>query len=54
MFQVDVVCSPKDGDSGGIPAGCQVDLDNNIWIADMRLGILKMETSGKYQQVVTA
>ncbi|KAL4236759.1 hypothetical protein ACF0H5_005144 [Mactra antiquata] len=47
--KVDIVCTPKDGEYGGIPAGCQCDLDNNIWIADMRLGILKMETSGQYQ-----
>ena len=50
-FQPTVVCSPKDGDIGGIPAGCQCDLGNNIWIADMRLGILKMDQNGKYQQV---
>ena len=50
-FQSTVICSPKDGEYGGIPAGCQCDLDNNIWIADMRLGILKMDQSGKCQQV---
>ena len=50
-FQSTLACAPKDGDCGGIPAGCQCDLDNNIWIADMRLGILKMDTSGNYEQV---
>ncbi|XP_045157720.1 diisopropyl-fluorophosphatase-like [Mercenaria mercenaria] len=49
--KVDILCSPQDGDRGGIPAGCQCDLDNNIWIADMALGILRMDTSGKYQQM---
>ena len=50
-FQSTLACAPKDGDCGGIPAGCQCDLDNNIWIADMRLGILKMDTDGNYEQV---
>lgn len=51
MFQVEVVCTPYDGEFGGIPAGCQCDLQNNIWIADMRLGILKMDPTGTYKQV---
>ena len=50
-FQSEVVCSPKVDEYGGIPAGCQCDKDNNIWIADMRLGILKMDTAGNYEQV---
>ncbi|WAR23310.1 DFPA-like protein [Mya arenaria] len=46
-----VMCSPRDGCDGGIPAGCQCDHDNNILIADMRLGILRMDSEGKYSQL---
>lgn len=46
-----IVNSPRDGDCGGIPAGSQCDQDNNIWIADMRLGILKMDPSGSCLQM---
>ncbi len=33
-------------DTGGIPAGCQCDKENNIWIADMRLGVFRVEPDG--------
>ena len=36
---------------GGIPAGCQCDKDGNLWIADMRLGIIKVTQDGHMTQV---
>ena len=51
MFQTEVMCAPQDVPDGGIPAGCQCDLDNSIWVADMRLGILHMDPSGNFKQV---
>ncbi|KAH3731203.1 diisopropyl-fluorophosphatase-like [Dreissena polymorpha] len=49
--QTEVACRPKDGFDGGIPAGCQCDQENNIWIADMRLGLLCMDSNGNYKQM---
>lgn len=38
---------------GGIPAGCQFDRHSNLYVADMRLGILKVNiTDGSFQQVM--
>lgn len=45
------VCIPQFSGYGGRPAGCQVDKENAIWIADMRLGLLKW-FDGKCIQVV--
>lgn len=42
-------CRPTSKSDGGIPAGCQCDQDDNIWIADMRLGLLKISTEEKDQ-----
>lgn len=39
-------CCPVIDGSGGIPAGCQVDKDNRLWVADMRLGLLQITASG--------
>jgi len=38
--------------TGGIPAGLQVDPDNVIWIADMKRGILKTTREGELAAVV--
>jgi len=38
--------------TGGIPAGLQVDRENNLWVADMKLGILKLAPDGKVSDVV--
>jgi gluconolactonase len=38
--------------TGGIPAGLQVDPDNVIWIADMKRGILKTTREGELTAVV--
>ena len=38
--------------TGGIPAGLQMDPDNNIWIADMKLGVLKTTREGALTHVV--
>lgn len=46
------MCEPEVDGYGGIPAGCQSDKDNNIYIADMRLGLLKMAPSGSVEQVM--
>ncbi|XP_071143907.1 diisopropyl-fluorophosphatase-like [Mytilus edulis] len=48
-----VICEPVIDGNGGIPAGCQCDKDNVIWIADMRLGILTMDQSGQFKQFCT-
>ncbi|XP_039274700.2 diisopropyl-fluorophosphatase-like isoform X1 [Styela clava] len=48
----EVVCTPQFEGYGGRPAGCQSDKNGNIWIADMRLGILKYSPEdGKCQQL---
>ncbi|KAK7099756.1 diisopropyl-fluorophosphatase-like [Littorina saxatilis] len=46
-----LVCEPSVGEDGGVPAGCQCDKEGNIYVADMRLGILKVTPSGQYQQL---
>ncbi|KAK6188060.1 hypothetical protein SNE40_004324 [Patella caerulea] len=46
-----VLCSPSVDGYGGIPAGCQVDKEGNIMVADMRLGILKVQPNGAFSQV---
>ncbi|KAK3609903.1 hypothetical protein CHS0354_036666 [Potamilus streckersoni] len=46
-----VHCAPVVDGVGGIPAGCQCDKDNNLWVADMRLGILKIQPDGTFQQL---
>nr|XP_039274698.1 diisopropyl-fluorophosphatase-like [Styela clava] len=35
------VCTPLINGFGGRPAGCEADKFDNIWIADVRLGLLK-------------
>lgn len=32
--------------TGGIPAGLQIDRNNDIWVADMKLGILRVDMQG--------
>eukprot|EP00117_Sycon_ciliatum_P028261 scpid69408/ scgid0195/ Diisopropyl-fluorophosphatase len=46
---IDTWCQPSTKEHGGIPAGCQTDKDGNIWIADMRLGLLKVNSEEKDQ-----
>ena len=50
--QSTVWCQPKFHNVGGIPAGCQCDQENNIWVADMRHGILKVTPQGHVTQIV--
>ncbi|RDD38014.1 Diisopropyl-fluorophosphatase [Trichoplax sp. H2] len=50
--QSTVWCRPKFHGVGGIPAGCQCDQENNIWVADMRHGILKVSPDGHATQIV--
>ena len=38
-------CLPRSDGVGGIPAGCQIDKENALWVADMRLGLLKVTVS---------
>lgn len=51
MLQAILLCKPKIEDAG-VPAGCQCDKEGNIYVADMRLGILKVTQSGYFTQVV--
>ncbi|CAH1802320.1 unnamed protein product [Owenia fusiformis] len=37
----------------GMPLGLQCDRENNIWVADGRLGLLKVYQNGSFQQVAT-
>lgn len=39
--------------TGGIPAGLQVDRENALWCADMKLGILRITPDGDVEPVVT-
>lgn len=38
--------------TGGIPAGLQCDRDNYLWLADMKLGILRISPQGEIEHVV--
>ncbi len=38
--------------TGGIPAGLQVDRENRLWCADMKLGILCIDPSGNLSRAV--
>ena len=49
--KVSVHCEPIVDGHAGIPAGCQGDKDNNLWVADMRLGVLKVSPDGAFKQV---
>ncbi|KAK7495006.1 hypothetical protein BaRGS_00013646 [Batillaria attramentaria] len=49
--QSTVLCEPNVNGYGGIPAGCQCDKEGIIYVADMRLGILKVSQSGEFTQV---
>ncbi|XP_069128236.1 diisopropyl-fluorophosphatase-like [Argopecten irradians] len=49
--KLDILCEPSLDGEGGVPAGCQCDKNNDIWIADMRLGIIKVNKDGQFQQV---
>ena len=39
--------------TGGIPAGLQVDGQNNLWVADMKLGILRVAPHGAVERIVS-
>src|SRR5688500_9872189 len=40
--------------TGGIPAGLQIDRNNDLWLADMKLGILRIGMDGAiYPEVTT-
>ena len=51
-LQWDRFCAPFFNGSGGIPAGLQSDRVNDLWVADMRHGILKIDTQTKKCQQV--
>ncbi len=40
-------------ETGGVPAGLQVDRENALWCADMRLGILRVTVDGAISRVVS-
>ncbi len=39
--------------TGGVPAGLQIDAEGRVWIADMKLGILRLEKDRKLMPIVT-
>ncbi|CAH1787843.1 unnamed protein product [Owenia fusiformis] len=45
--------APSVNGFNGMPAGLQCDLENNIWVADARLGLLKVDQDGSFTQVAT-
>ena len=47
-----MICEPNVDGDGGIPAGCQVDKSGNLYVADMRLGILYVKPDGTFTQVM--
>jgi len=49
--QKSLLCEPQVDGHGGIPAGCQTDKAGNIYVADMRLGLLTVTPSGQFTQV---
>ncbi|XP_029641994.1 diisopropyl-fluorophosphatase [Octopus sinensis] len=48
-----ILCEPEIDGYGGIPAGCQFDRLDNLFVADMRLGLLQVKLDGTYKQVAT-
>ena len=38
--------------TGGVPAGLQVDADNHLWVADMKLGLLRVAPDGTVADAV--
>jgi len=38
---------------GGLPAGLQLDRNGDIWVADMKMGILRVTADGKLSEEVT-
>lgn len=38
--------------TGGVPAGLQIDADDHLWVADMKLGILRVSPAGEIVPVV--
>lgn len=38
--------------TGGIPAGLAVDAENHVWVADMKLGVLRVSPDGDIEHVV--
>ena len=54
IVQVEIVCEPNIDGDGGIPAGCQVDKEGNLYVADMRLGILYVKPDGTFTQVMSS
>ncbi|KAH9496820.1 hypothetical protein Btru_010371 [Bulinus truncatus] len=52
--KTEVVCEPTVNGDGGIPAGCQTDKEGNIYVADMRLGILFVQPDGHFEQLALA
>ncbi|GFN98539.1 diisopropyl-fluorophosphatase [Plakobranchus ocellatus] len=49
--QAEVICEPNIDGYGGMPAGCQADKNGNLYVADLRLGILTVKPDGKYTQI---
>lgn len=46
-----MLCEPQIDGHGGVPAGLQIDKNGDLWVADMRLGILHVKPDGSMTQV---
>ena len=45
-----VVCAPYADGNGGGPLGIEVDQSNIMYVTDFRLGLLKVQPNGAYEQ----
>ena len=54
ILRIDTASGDKveHANTGGIPAGLQVDRQNCLWVADMKKGVLKVEPDGQVVHVV--
>lgn len=54
ILQIDESAQTKreHANTGGVPAGLQVDRDNRLWVADMKLGLLRVTPEGQVEDVV--
>ncbi|CAH1789003.1 unnamed protein product, partial [Owenia fusiformis] len=48
-----LLVAPSVGANSGMPTGSQCDHNNNIWVADQRLGLLKVYKNGTFHQIAT-
>eukprot|EP00054_Salpingoeca_dolichothecata_P027910 m.207859 g.207859 ORF g.207859 m.207859 type:complete len:308 (+) comp26077_c0_seq13:56-979(+) len=51
--KLSILSEPNFNGHGGMPSGIQVDSENNLWVADMRHGLLKVTPKGETTQIAT-